>query len=329
MARAPGAIEPDGLRRRAGSVRIEAQRPSLLSRSPDAGGIAGGIAGGHCDARCLAWHDSPFSRWHGEAGALCFEPPMLRNGYLRVGRLARVELRLHWSMPVAALLFASLRFEPLLWLGFAGVVIVHQLGHAVLVSSMGHSLEGVDLTGIGGQCRWRGQASALDEAWIAWGGVLAQSLLLLGTLILAWGAPESRWGGLIRHAWVDINLWIIALNLLPVGPFDGASAWALFGELKRAGWTPGRGLLYPAWRWAQLRRRRRRADANVSPASSRDQPASTRASRLAEPPDEPVSAPPVEDDGVLVKPSAQAQRELAALLERIAEDAGKTKRRRD
>lgn len=261
-------------------------------------------------------------------------PVMLVNGYFRLGRPAGVELRLHWSVPVGALIIGGLRFEPLLWLGFLLVIIVHALGHVALVRVMGHQLIGIELTGIGGQCRRRGSEDPLEDAWIAWGGVLAQGVLVLVTFAAAglWGRQPSAQWALLRHACVEINLWVIAINLLPFPPFDGARAWSLFGELAATGWTPSRALLYPFWRWAQ-RRRRGRQDHGAR--ADRPRPAGER---LSAPPSSPSSAgfpagsvvtETSADDDTLVKPSAQAQRELAALLERIGNEAGKAKRRRE
>lgn len=259
---------------------------------------------------------------------------MLVNGYFRVGRPAGVELRLHWSVPVGALIIGGLRFEPLLWLGFMLVIIVHELGHVALVRIMGHQLIGIELTGIGGQCRWRGSEGPLEHAWIAWGGVLAQGVLLLVTLgaVGLWGRQPSAEWALLRHAFVEINLWVIAINLLPFPPFDGARAWSLFGELGAAGWTPSRAVLYPFWRWARRRRRGRQGhDAGAERPSFAGE-------RLSAPPFSPSSeglpagsvvTETSADDDTLVKPSAQAQRELAALLERIGNEAGKAKRRRE
>ena len=133
----------------------------------------------------------------------------------------------------------------MLWLSFATIIIVHELGHAAAVKWSGFSVYGIDVTGLGGHCRWRGRGTDLERAWIAWGGVLAQMVLLLLVLIARaiWGAPQSRAGLLASEAFVGINLWIAALNLVPIRPLDGADAWRLFGELERSGWTLTRLLL--------------------------------------------------------------------------------------
>lgn len=251
---------------------------------------------------------------------------MLQQGYLRLGRLAGTDLRVHWSLPVGALLFTRARFEPILWTCFAVIIIVHELGHAAAVKAAGFSVCGIDMTGLGGHCRWRGRASDLERAWIAWGGVLAQTLLLFVVLIARaiWGAPQSRAGLLASEAFVSINLWIAALNLVPFRPLDGADAWRLFGELERSGWSLRGFLLRPLLVWARDRRAAR-LSSNPAPAEvvSSTEPVHTP-SRTAE-----AEARAVEEtDREAPKPSAQAQRELAALLERIGDEAGKAKRRR-
>ena len=272
-------------------------------------------------------------RWRAELAALCSKPAMLDNGYFRAGRVLGVELRLHWSVPLGALVFGSLRFEPVLWLAFMGVILVHELGHAALVRSLGFRVVAIDLTGFGGQCRWRGSANSLEHAWVAWGGVLAQAALLGLTLLVeaVFGAPESRWGTLISYGLININLWIIAMNLLPFPPLDGVRAWHLFRELKLAGWTPGQALLRPMRRWAE-RRQRARQD-KLAGASNGAGPVAEPGAAPKRASGGPVSAEQAEDlapsdEQPPSKPSAQAQRELAALLERIADEAGKARRRR-
>lgn len=264
---------------------------------------------------------------------------MLIDGYFRVGRLAGVDLRLHWSVPVGALVFGSLRFEPILWLAFLAVILVHDLGHALAVRAVGFRITGVDLTGFGGQCRWRGKAEALDHAIIAWGGVVAQSLLLVATLLVTafFGRSTAHAASLVEHAFIEINLWIMAINLLPFPPLDGARAWGLFAELGSRGWTLPRLVLYPLWRWAAQRRQRRverTGPSALEPSALEQSPSVTSPTPQRRASPVPAGSEPADaeragaDDDILEKPSAQAQRELAALLERIGDAAGRAKKRR-
>ena len=265
---------------------------------------------------------------------------MLVDGYFRVGRLAGVDLRLHWSVPVGALVFGSLRFEPVLWLAFLAVVGVHELGHAVLIKTVlnpaeGNRITGIDVTGYGGQCRFRGRADALEHALIAWGGVLAQAVLLIGTLLVV-SVVRSRHEphGFARRTRVHRDQPLDRRNQsaalcaarrrarlaafsraplarLDVGAARGLPALAL-GRAAAAGACRARG--------AELARAELRTSKAPPPLRrARPVPAVSEAADA-----ERASA----DDELIEKPSAQAQRELAALLERIGDEAGRAKKRR-
>lgn len=249
-------------------------------------------------------------------------------GYLHLGRVRGVALAIHWSTPLVALLISGLRFEPVLWACFWLIIVAHELGHAVLVRAAGLEVVAIELTGAGGQCRWRGTATDLEQAIIAWGGVIAQ-LVLVAVALLAravLGAPQTRIGFELFHAFTELNLWIAAFNLIPIAPFDGARAWSLFGELERTGTPLGRLLAAPLGRWAR-RRRSARAGGPGTPSPSDRSPSAPRRRKRRRRQAEPASSPQPPADGESPQPSAEAQRELAALLERIANDAGKAKRR--
>jgi Zn-dependent protease len=244
----------------------------------------------------------------------------LNVGFFPLGRVWGVELRWHWSVPLGALVLTRFRIEPGAWLGFLLVILVHELGHALLVKRLRFSVIGIDLLGFGGECRWRGNASGLERSWVAWGGVLAQAALLGGALLVRalWGVPNVPWVAAFVHALIDLNLWIIVINLLPIPPLDGAKAWRLFPELSAAGWTLGRAVLFPARRWAGRRRQQRTS------APPERAPASARSAGHGVPNSD-IRGPEPEEEAA---PSAEAQRELAALLERVAEEAAKARRRR-
>jgi Zn-dependent protease len=74
------------------------------------------------------------------------------------------------------------------------------------------------LHAFGGECDWEGTATEREEAEIALAGPLAQ-LVVLGLALVAPRLPLD-----IRDVLVDRNALLIAVNLLPIGPFDGATA---------------------------------------------------------------------------------------------------------
>lgn len=161
---------------------------------------------------------------------------MLERGYLTLFRARGVPVRAHWTLPLGALLLSGGRLAPGLWLGVLLVVALHEVGHALFVHRFGLVNLGLDLTGFGGRCRWAGHPTEVQRAAIAWGGVLAQLALLIPAVALALLLPplESPFLAGLLEAFTRMNAILIAFNLLPVPPLDGAEAWPLFGHLARA-----------------------------------------------------------------------------------------------
>ena len=158
---------------------------------------------------------------------------MFDRGFLTLGTIRGMPIRVHWTMPVGALIFSGFSFAPAFWLGFFVLVLIHELGHAFFVRRFRHHVVSIEVTGFGGLCRWSGHATPFERAAIAWGGVAAQGILLALTfaLVLALGSPTSRWTAELVHVFTTTNLWLIALNLLPIPPLDGAEAWPLVRHL--------------------------------------------------------------------------------------------------
>jgi Zn-dependent protease len=157
----------------------------------------------------------------------------VRGGYLTIGRWRGAPVRLHWTLPLIALVFGQGRFVPGFWLGFVLIVLIHELGHAALVRRFHCSVVSIDIHGMGGVCRWSGAPSPIQRAWIAWGGVLAEVVALAATYLafaLA-GRPETAFTIQLAAAFTTTNIWMIAFNLLPMPPLDGAEAWKLPGLL--------------------------------------------------------------------------------------------------
>ena len=168
---------------------------------------------------------------------------MFERGYLKVGRIRGIPLRIHWTMPFGALLFSGFTFAPAFWVGFFVVVLVHELGHAALVRRYRQQVLSVDITGFGGLTRWSGNTTRTQRSVIAWGGVLAQLALLalaFGVAAVA-GPPRSIVTAQLLSVFTMTNLWIIGLNLLPFPPLDGAEAWPLLGDVLRSWRTRGPG----------------------------------------------------------------------------------------
>ena len=136
---------------------------------------------------------------------------------------------MHWSALLGAFFFGRFQFVPGFWLGFFVLVVVHEIGHAFLVLKRGLRPAEVMVHGFGGHCAYAG-GTPFDHAIIAWGGVLAQLIVLFvpTAIYLFFGPPiPNAFVGDMVRAFFWTNLWLVAFNLMPFPPLDGAQAWKL------------------------------------------------------------------------------------------------------
>jgi len=157
----------------------------------------------------------------------------MSRGWWTLARFRGAPIRMHWTLPLGALIWSGFRFEPAFWLGFAILILIHELGHALLVLRYRLGLREIALHGAGGYCAHERSGSRYEAAVVAWGGVLAQLVLYLivqaGYSLL--GPPRSYQLAVFLGVFGYTNLWLAAINLIPFEPLDGAKAWPLLGML--------------------------------------------------------------------------------------------------
>ena len=157
----------------------------------------------------------------------------MSHGWWTLGKIRGAPIRVHWTLLLGALVWSRFQILPAFWLGFALLILIHELGHALMVVRYRLGLSEIAIHGAGGYCRHERSGSRFEEAVVAWGGVLAQLTLyaVVQLALLLFGPPSSVHLGLIVYVFTDINLWVAALNLIPFEPLDGAKAWPLIGML--------------------------------------------------------------------------------------------------
>ncbi len=157
----------------------------------------------------------------------------------RIGRVAGITLRLHWS---TLLVFAwvalaqgighgplgaaeGLTFIVLLFVS----IVAHELGHALAARWFGVRTVDITLLPIGGLARLeRLPEGALEGFVVALAGPLVSAQLAVGLLGLAHLAGASLWPEdgrvalLVQLGWANAGLWLF--NLLPAFPLDGGRA---------------------------------------------------------------------------------------------------------
>jgi stage IV sporulation protein FB len=154
---------------------------------------------------------------------------VLESGFARLGSFRGAPIRVHWSAPLGALFFCGFQFAPGAWAGFLVLILIHEMGHAFLAMRYRLRVQGIDIHGLGGQCRYEGGGTRRQHIVIAWGGVLAQGVVLLLALTVLRPLSTTPFTRELAETLVGTNVWLIALNLLPIPPLDGATAWQIFG----------------------------------------------------------------------------------------------------
>ena len=155
------------------------------------------------------------------------------GGYLRLGKWSGIPIRFHWTAVIGALLFGRFKWAPACWFSFIFIIVIHEMGHAVVVRRFGATPISLDIHGLGGLCLWHGSVTPIGGAAIAWGGVAAQFILwmLAMVAIAIFGVPSTQAMIDLRNGLIELNVFLIIFNLLPFPPLDGATAWKLPGLL--------------------------------------------------------------------------------------------------
>jgi len=181
---------------------------------------------------------------------------------VRVGRIAGIEVRLHWSLAIVfALIVWTLAGQVLpsvvpdqsqsaYWIvsSVAGLLfyvslLSHEMGHALVARRLGVAVDGITLWIFGGVARLRGEAATPGmEAKIAIAGPaisLALAVLFGGATFAldATGGPPLIEGGCVWLAFSNATL--LVFNLVPAFPLDGgrllrAWLWQRRGDRYRA-----------------------------------------------------------------------------------------------
>ena len=157
----------------------------------------------------------------------------MSHGWWTLGRVRGAPIRVHWTLLLGALVWSRFNIWPAFWLAFAVLILIHELGHALVVLRYRLGLSEIAIHGAGGYCRHDQPGSRFQEAMVAWGGVLAQLTLyaLVRATLVFVEPPASAHVQQVLWVFTDINLWVAALNLIPFEPLDGAKAWPLVGML--------------------------------------------------------------------------------------------------
>jgi Zn-dependent protease len=174
----------------------------------------------------------------------------------RVAQVCGVDVWVHWSIfAIGILILAGAIRRPASTLigmaAYLGLLIVHESGHLIVARRRGYQASSMALYPIFGLARFEMPDSRMDRALIAWGGVLAQSVVAVPLTLYVVLAGYTRFEAINAVLVIlgGYSLLVAAFNLLPVPPLDGSKAWDLI----------------PAWLEERRIRKERRALTYRSP----------------------------------------------------------------
>jgi Zn-dependent protease len=160
----------------------------------------------------------------------------MRQDSWSLGTWGRVPVSMHWTVLLAFawmyLVFMDVTLM-LMSIPFVFLILaVHELGHVMMLRRRKVGVTGVTLWGIHGETSYNEYAAKPgDVVAVAWAGVGAQLVLMLLALaaheLVPWRSIPlgSMLDTVMYVVLVKLNIFLMIVALLPIGPFDGHAAW--------------------------------------------------------------------------------------------------------
>jgi Zn-dependent protease len=159
----------------------------------------------------------------------------MEQNYWQLGTWRRIPVSMHWTVLIVFawlyLFFWDVLATVIASAAFFSLLVAHELGHVAVLRMRKIAVERIELNGIHGKTS-HAWASASDEILVAWGGVGAQLIVLLLALASGYAfdlrsSPLAAFiAGPILFVFTKLNVFLMIVALLPIGPFDGHGAWA-------------------------------------------------------------------------------------------------------
>ena len=152
-------------------------------------------------------------------------------------RIQGTPVYVHWSVLVIVLLIlAGVIRRPveslLAMTAYLSVLLIHETGHLVAARRMHCFVDEIRLYPIFGITKFQAPWSKFDHCVIAWGGVIAQTVVAAPIIgfVSIFGYSRFEPINAIFAILGFFSLGVALFNLLPVRPLDGSIAWAIVPE---------------------------------------------------------------------------------------------------
>lgn len=160
-------------------------------------------------------------------------PRWLRHRF-RFGRTrSGVPVLVHWSVPAICLFLLGVQVRHIVpaaagLAAYLSVLFLHESGHRIIAERRGCRVLAIEIYPFHGFCRYE-PTSRYDGVFVAWGGFLAQAAVAvpLILLVMTFGYTPFDVINVVIAILGFFNLGIGCLNLLPIRPLDGSTAWSI------------------------------------------------------------------------------------------------------
>jgi Zn-dependent protease len=173
----------------------------------------------------------------------------LRQGSIRLFRIAGIDLFLHWSWFLVAAFeisgrsqnYSSVAWNVLEYLSLFLIVMMHEFGHALACRQVGGTANRIVLWPLGGVAYVDPPPRPGATLWSIAAGPLVNVALIpvlagLGALSrsLNWAATMPNADALLHAVWI-IDISLLVFNMLPIYPLDGGQIlrsllWFIMGR---------------------------------------------------------------------------------------------------
>ncbi len=151
--------------------------------------------------------------------------------FIKLFRFRNTPIYAHWSLCIVMLIVivASIKYSFLLIsvISILFVTLIHELGHMLLANKLGLKTIRINLYLVHASCERQLAKTDFDNYLVAWGGVLAQAVFFIPSIILFHLFINQLPGYLLISLFFlgHVSLLMALFNLLPFPSFDGGYCW--------------------------------------------------------------------------------------------------------
>ena len=153
-------------------------------------------------------------------------PPKFKRLY-EVMEINGVKVFAHWSvLLIGAIILIGAVSEPAMAFAFLGsyygVILLHECGHMIAAQRKHCMVWSIELYPFWGITRFEVPYSPADHCVVAWGGIVAQTIVAVPIIVLTETFGYTRFQPLnaLLAAFGFFSLFVAMFNLIPVPPLD-------------------------------------------------------------------------------------------------------------